>query len=172
MELRPRNAQGAEQTGKRSLITVIMFGLLFVGWVGEWPIEIDTVLYLGKWRSIFGVFAPLFAPVPGISLFAPMTQALPEPDCTVATVPSGVFGGNEPLPPGGIVHGVGGTSAVVQWHCGWTLKTVSGLAVRLVKLNVKSAASWSAAAFVVFIAPSHAMMPSGRGSFWCVVSGT
>ena len=69
MELRPRNAQGAEQTGKRSLITVIMFGLLFVGWVGEWPIEIDTVLYLGKWRSIFGVFAPLFAPVPGISLF-------------------------------------------------------------------------------------------------------
>ena len=66
MELTPRIA---ERTEKRGVIMLIMFGLLFVGWVGEWPLEIDTVLYLGKWRSVFGVFAPLFAPVPGISLF-------------------------------------------------------------------------------------------------------
>ena len=84
MELRPRNAQGAEQTGKRSVITAIMFGLLFVGWVGEWPIEIDTVLYLGKWRSIFGVFAPLFAPVPGAREVVPGTRASVEPDVTGA----------------------------------------------------------------------------------------
>jgi hypothetical protein len=51
------------------MITTIMFGLLFVAWVGEWPLEIDTVLYFGKWRSAFAVFAPLFAPVAGISLF-------------------------------------------------------------------------------------------------------
>jgi len=50
------------------MITAIMFGLLFVGWVGEWPLELDTTLYHGYWRSIFVVFAPLFTPVPGISL--------------------------------------------------------------------------------------------------------
>lgn len=49
-------------------ITAILFGLLFVGWVGEWPLEVDRVLYNGHWRSIFVVFAPLFTPVPGISL--------------------------------------------------------------------------------------------------------
>ncbi len=69
MELTGRNANRAERTEKRSMITLIMFGLLFVGWVGEWPVEIDTVLYFGKWRSVFGLFAPLFAPIPGISLF-------------------------------------------------------------------------------------------------------
>lgn len=69
MELMHRNARGAERAEKRSMITLIMFGLLFVGWIGEWPLEIDTVLYFGKWRSVFAVFAPLFAPVPGISLF-------------------------------------------------------------------------------------------------------
>jgi hypothetical protein len=69
MELTPRKAARAERTEKRSVITLVMFGLLFVGWVGEWPLEIDTVLYFGKWRSIFEVFAPLFAPIPGISLF-------------------------------------------------------------------------------------------------------
>ena len=69
MELTPRNAKRAERTEKRSMITAIMFGLLFVGWVGEWPLEIDTVMYFGKWRSVLVVFGPLFAPVPGISLF-------------------------------------------------------------------------------------------------------
>lgn len=69
MGLTPSNARRAEPTGKTSMLTLIMFGLLFVGWVGEWPLEIDTVLYFGKWRSIFVVFAPLFEPVPGISLF-------------------------------------------------------------------------------------------------------
>jgi len=68
MGLKPSFVPG-ERPEKRSMITLIMLGLLFVGLVGEWPLEIDTVLYFGKWRSIFYVFAPLFAPVPVISLF-------------------------------------------------------------------------------------------------------
>jgi hypothetical protein len=48
----------------------VMCALLFVAWVGEWPPEYDTVLYSGLWRSPFGVFGPLFTPVPGIRLFA------------------------------------------------------------------------------------------------------
>lgn len=69
MELTPRNARRSERTEKTSVITALMCGLLFVGWVGEWPLEIDPVMYLGLWRSPFGVFAPMFAPVPGIRLF-------------------------------------------------------------------------------------------------------
>jgi len=70
MELTPRNASRAERVEKRSMIAAIMFGLLFVGWVGEWPLELDRLIYNGeKWRSPFAVFAPLFTPVPGISLF-------------------------------------------------------------------------------------------------------
>lgn len=69
MALMPNNATRSERMEKRSMITTIMLGLLFVGWVGEWPPEIDTVMYFGKWRSVLVVFGPLFAPVPGISLF-------------------------------------------------------------------------------------------------------
>lgn len=69
MELTRHNPGRAERTEKRSMITTIMFGLLFVGWVGEWPPEIDNVLYDGHWRSVFGALGPLFTPVPGISLF-------------------------------------------------------------------------------------------------------
>jgi hypothetical protein len=69
MELRPQNAKGAEPTEKTSLITALMIGLLFVGWVGESPVEIDSVMYLGKWRSFLVILGPLFTPVPGISLF-------------------------------------------------------------------------------------------------------
>jgi hypothetical protein len=69
MALMPRNAKRTEETEKTSLIMLLICGLLFVGWVGEWPLEIDPVLYLGRWRSPFGVLAPMFAPVPGISLF-------------------------------------------------------------------------------------------------------
>lgn len=52
------------------MISRIMFALLFVAWVGEWPPEIDQFMYSGLWRSPFEVFAPLFAPVPGIRLFS------------------------------------------------------------------------------------------------------
>ena len=70
MGLMPHNARRVEQAEtKRSLITMIMFGLLFVGWVGEWPPEFDSVMYDGHWRSVFVMFGPLFTPVPGISLF-------------------------------------------------------------------------------------------------------
>jgi hypothetical protein len=46
-----------------------MVALLFVAWVGEWPREIDVFMYSGLWRSPFEVFAPLFAPLPGIRMF-------------------------------------------------------------------------------------------------------
>jgi len=69
MGLTPRSATVAERTGKRSMITLIMFGLLLVGWVGEWPLDIDPVMYHGLWRSPFVALAPMFAPIPGISLF-------------------------------------------------------------------------------------------------------
>jgi len=70
MELMPHNPKRAGQAvEKRSILVLLIVGLLFVGWVGEWPLEIDTVMYLGKWRSFFVVFAPMFTPVPGISLF-------------------------------------------------------------------------------------------------------
>jgi len=69
MALKPRFAARSEPTAKTSVMTAIICGLLFLGWVGEWPLEIDPVMYLGKWRSAFGALAPMFAPVPGISLF-------------------------------------------------------------------------------------------------------
>jgi hypothetical protein len=43
--------------------------LLFVAWTAEWPLETDTMLYCGHWRSPFAVLGPLFVSVPGISLF-------------------------------------------------------------------------------------------------------
>jgi len=69
MELTRHKKNRAEPTEKRSVLATIMFTLLLIGWVGEWPIEIDTFMYSGLWRSPFVVFGPLFAPVPGISLF-------------------------------------------------------------------------------------------------------
>jgi hypothetical protein len=47
----------------------VMCALLFVAWVGEWPREIDSVMYSGLWRSPFVVFGPLFVPLPGIRMF-------------------------------------------------------------------------------------------------------
>jgi len=69
MALIPHNPTREQRVEKTSVIMPLMCGLLFVGWVGEWPREIDPVLYLGLWRSPFGILAPMFAPVPGISLF-------------------------------------------------------------------------------------------------------
>jgi len=64
----PGNTARQEQTGKRSVITTIMFALLFVALVGEAPVEFDTSLYNGQWRSVFAALGPLFTPIPGISL--------------------------------------------------------------------------------------------------------
>lgn len=52
------------------MVSRILFGLLFVAWVGEWPRELDSSLYSGLWRSPFEVFAPFFVPLPGIRLLA------------------------------------------------------------------------------------------------------
>jgi hypothetical protein len=46
-----------------------MFALLFVAWVGEWPLELDPIMFSGLWRSPFGLLGPMFAPLPGIKLF-------------------------------------------------------------------------------------------------------
>ena len=46
-----------------------MFALLFIAWVGEWPIELDLTMFSGLWRSPFGIFGPMFVPLPGIRLF-------------------------------------------------------------------------------------------------------
>jgi hypothetical protein len=48
----------------------MMFALLFVAWVGEWPRELDSYLYSGLWRSPFEIFGPFFVPLPGIRMFA------------------------------------------------------------------------------------------------------
>ena len=56
-------------SAKRSPVATVMFGLLFVAWVGEWPVELDSTMYSGLWRSPFGVFGPMFVPLPGIRLF-------------------------------------------------------------------------------------------------------
>ena len=69
MELtRQTNWDRAKRQEKRSMITAIMFGLLFVGWVGEASFAIDPALYNSLWRSPLVIFARLFAPVPFISL--------------------------------------------------------------------------------------------------------
>lgn len=68
MELTPQNVKPSERAS-RSMVMAIMLGLLFIGWVGEWPVKFDTDMYLGQWRSIFVVFGPLFVPVSGIRLF-------------------------------------------------------------------------------------------------------
>jgi len=51
------------------LLCRVLCVLLFLAWTGEWPREIDSVLYSGFWRSPFQFFGPLFAPLPGIRLF-------------------------------------------------------------------------------------------------------
>jgi hypothetical protein len=43
--------------------------LLLIGWIGEWPLARDQVLYHGLWRSPLVVFGPLFVSVPGLNLF-------------------------------------------------------------------------------------------------------
>jgi len=68
MELTRQNTAPQERPAKRSMIATIIFGLLFVGWVGEPSLELDPALYNGLWRSPFAALGPLFAPVPGISL--------------------------------------------------------------------------------------------------------
>lgn len=60
---------GEVREEKRSAITTIMLALLFIAWVGEWPLELDPVMYSGLWRSPFDVFGPMFEPLPGIRLF-------------------------------------------------------------------------------------------------------
>jgi hypothetical protein len=47
----------------------MMCALLFVAWTAEWPLEADTILYCGLWRSPFQALGPLFVSVPGLSLF-------------------------------------------------------------------------------------------------------
>jgi hypothetical protein len=43
--------------------------LLLIGWIGEWPLDRDPVLYYGLWRSPLVFFGPLFVSIPGVNLF-------------------------------------------------------------------------------------------------------
>ena len=64
----PRSVGYPQQAEKRSIVATIVFALLFIAWVGEWPVSVDTATYYGRWRSILGTVGPLFLPIPGISL--------------------------------------------------------------------------------------------------------
>lgn len=64
-----RSSPGSGLADRRSRMATVMFGLLFVAWVGEWPVDLDKTMYSGLWRSPFGVLGPMFAPLPGIRLF-------------------------------------------------------------------------------------------------------
>jgi hypothetical protein len=69
MGVMPRNATGSGQTAKRSAITLFLFGLVLLSFVGEAPIQFDYDLYSGEWRSFLVVITgPLLSPIPGISL--------------------------------------------------------------------------------------------------------
>jgi len=68
VELKPNTVSRPAQAERRSVLTTIIFALFFAALVGEWYVEFDPVMYLGRWRSPFVAFAPLFAPLPMISL--------------------------------------------------------------------------------------------------------
>lgn len=70
MDVTPRGVARPQAPVSGGMLTVMMLGLLFAGWAGEWPIEYDSVMYHGLWRSPMVVFGPLFIPVPGIRLCA------------------------------------------------------------------------------------------------------
>ncbi len=67
MKSTPARARTSERTEKRSMVAMLLFGILFIGWVAETPLT-DNVLYHGQWRSAFVVLAPLITAVPGISV--------------------------------------------------------------------------------------------------------
>jgi len=50
------------------MITTIVFALFFAALVGESSVKLDPIMYSSLWRSWFVVLAPLFAPLPMISL--------------------------------------------------------------------------------------------------------
>jgi hypothetical protein len=68
MELTGHSTNRPTPAERRSAVATIMFALLLVAWIGEAPVEHDTALYSGLWRSALVVFGPLFAPLPLISL--------------------------------------------------------------------------------------------------------
>lgn len=51
------------------MLCLLLCLFLFVGLVGEPPVEFDTQLYNGLWRSPLDVLGPLLVPVPGIGLW-------------------------------------------------------------------------------------------------------
>lgn len=68
MELTGHSTTRRAPTEKKSVVATLMFALLLVAWIGEAPIEHDSALYSGLWRSVLVVFGPLFAPLPLIAL--------------------------------------------------------------------------------------------------------
>lgn len=68
MELTAHGANRPAPTERRSVVVTIMFALLLVAWIGEAPVEHDTALYSGLWRSALAALGPLLSPLPLISL--------------------------------------------------------------------------------------------------------
>jgi hypothetical protein len=92
-----------------------MFALLFLAWVGEWPLDLDPVLYSGLWRSPFAIFAPLFAPVPGIRLSPWQLLLLALVPICLAT--PGAYRHRSPTMDAAILISVGSIAVTFLW--GW-----------------------------------------------------
>jgi hypothetical protein len=93
----------------------VMCALLFVAWVGEWPREIDSVMYSGLWRSPFELFGPLFVPVPGIRMFA--WQLLLIALAPVCLAAPGAFRRRAPAMDAAILVSFGSIAVTFLW--GW-----------------------------------------------------
>ena len=84
--LRLPAVQSPEQSGKRSMVAVIVFGLLLVNWTGE--ITHSTDLYNGLWNSFFDVFYEIrvgdnvFHPARPVHMAAVITHKPPGPGDT------------------------------------------------------------------------------------------
>jgi hypothetical protein len=92
-----------------------MCALLFVAWIGEWPRDIDSVMYSGLWRSPFEVFGPLFVPVPGIRMFA--WQLLLIALAPVCLARPGAFRRRAPAMDAAILVSLGSIAVTFLW--GW-----------------------------------------------------
>jgi len=89
--------------------------LLFVAWVGEWPRELDAVLYSGYWRSPFEIFGPLFVPLPGIRMFT--WQILLVALAPVCLVTPGAFRRRAFAMDAAIITSLGSIALTFMW--GW-----------------------------------------------------
>lgn len=53
---------------RRSGLQTMVLALVAVAWLAEAPVQFDTALYNGQWRSVFALLGWVFVPLPGISI--------------------------------------------------------------------------------------------------------